>query len=164
MIKLVVLDVDGCLSDGKIYYDEKDNETKCFNVKDGLGIVWLINLGIKVAIITGRKSKIVEKRAKELRVNYLFQNEKDKLQKLNLILEKEKININEVAAIGDDFNDLRLLKSVGLSFCPNDAHEYIKSKVDIILAKNGGNGAVREMIDFILKKQNLYEKLVSFWS
>ncbi|MCK9257723.1 MAG: HAD-IIIA family hydrolase [Sulfurospirillaceae bacterium] len=154
MIKLLVLDVDGCLTDGKIYYTNSGDEIKAFNVKDGLAINAWIKSGKKVAIITGRESKIVKKRADELRVDYLFQGVKDKLATLEKILEKENILLDEVAAIGDDLNDLKLLKAVKWAFAPKDAASKVLECVHTTLSSCGGKGAVREMIDRIFEKEN----------
>lgn len=164
MIELIVLDVDGCLSDGKITYDINDNELKSFNVKDGLAIASWIKLGKKVAIITGRNSSIVEKRAKELHVNYLYQGIKNKKDTLDEILKKEGLGWDNVAAIGDDMNDLEVLKKVALSFTPNDGAEFLRFYVKEILCKNGGDGAVREMIDILIKHENLQEEFIKLWS
>ena len=163
MIELLILDVDGCLSDGKITYSSSGEELKSFDVKDGLMISSWIKLGKKVAIITGRSSKIVEKRAKELGVEFLYQGVKDKKRKLEELLEFLKIKKESVAAIGDDFNDYKMLKSVGLSFAPLNAANEIKEIVDIVLSKSGGNGAVREMIEFILKRDALEKRFKELW-
>ncbi len=161
MIELIVLDVDGCLSDGKITYTQSGEELKSFNVKDGLGIVSWIKLGKKVAIITGRESKIVQKRAKELHVDYLYQNIKNKKEVLQSILEKENLTWENVAVIGDDFNDLGMFKMVKNSFTPQDS--TIGSYANCVLTKRGGEGAVREMIDILIKSQNLESEFLKLW-
>lgn len=170
MIKLLVIDVDGTLTDGKIIYsytkdsNETLKESKEFDVKDGLAIsVWNKHLMFKTAIITGRKSKVVELRANELGITYLYQGIDNKLQILEEIMQKENIKFSEVAAIGDDLNDYKMLKNVGLSFCPQDASTHIKEIVDVVCTKNGGQGAVREMIEYICKNHNLEEKFLSAW-
>ncbi len=163
MIELLVLDVDGCMTDGKITYTNSFDELKSFNVKDGFAIVQWIRLGKKVAVITGRQSKIVEYRAKELGIHYLFQGVKRKEEKLIDICNRENIPQSNVAAIGDDLNDFRLLKAAGLSFAPSDAVELIKESVDIVLKHGGGKGAVREMIEYLLQQEGLYESYLSFW-
>ena len=167
MIKLVVFDIDGVMSDGKIIYSFSNNkieEIKAFNVKDGLIISILPKLGIKSAIITGRESKIVSFRAKELGIDYIIQNSKDKLKDLETILQKEKIGLKEVAAIGDDLNDLKLLEKVDYSFCPNDANEEIKRRVKFVLSKNGGEGVVREMLEIVLKLNGIYKDFINIFS
>ncbi len=164
MIELLVFDVDGCLTDGGITYGNGDNEEfKTFNVKDGFAIVSWMKLGKKSAIITGRSSRVVERRAKELGISYLYQDVKDKKKVLEDILEKEGISFENVAAIGDDLNDLSLLKSVGLSFAPHDALPMVKEAVDRVLSKDGGKAAVREMIDIVIEKENLKEAYVKLW-
>ncbi|BAF69890.1 KdsC family phosphatase [Nitratiruptor sp. SB155-2] len=163
MIELLVLDVDGCMTDGSITYTNSLDEAKSFNIKDGFAIVQWLRLGKKVAIITGRTSKIVEYRAKELGIEYLYQRVKRKEEKLFELCQKLSIPLENVAAIGDDLNDYRLLKHVGLSFAPADAVDFIKKHVDIVLAKGGGKGAVREMIEYLLRQDGLYEEYLSFW-
>lgn len=162
MIELLVLDVDGCLSDGKITYTSSGEELKSFNVKDGLGITSWIALGKKVAIITGRESSIVQKRAKELKITYLYQGIKNKKKVLEEILKKEGLTWENVAAIGDDMNDLSMLKMIENSYTPNDS--AIKPHVAFTLSKNGGNGAVRQMIDKLIKDEGLEEEFSKLWS
>jgi len=163
MIELIVLDVDGCMTDGSIIYDNSGNEIKSFNVKDGLAIASWIRLGKRVAIITGRSSKIVEKRAKELGVTYLYQNVKDKELILNEIIKKENFSLENVAAIGDDLNDIKLLLNAKLSFTPHDGSKYLEESIDIRLETNGGRGAVREMIEYIIKVDNLEREFIELW-
>ena len=164
MIELLVFDVDGCLTDGGITYGNSDSEEfKTFNVKDGFGIVSWMKLGRKTAIITGRSSRVVERRAKELGITYLYQDVKDKKAVLQEILQKEGLYFENVAAIGDDLNDLALLRAVKLSFAPNDAVPLVQSEVDIVLSKEGGRAAVREMIDIVVEKENLSEAFVNLW-
>lgn len=164
MIKLIVLDVDGTLTDGKIIYDENGNELKNFNVKDGLAIAtWTKKLNRQAAIITGRKSKLVEKRAKELSINHLYQGIHNKFEVLEQICKEENIRLSEVAAIGDDLNDLKMLNGVGLSFAPADAVEYIVDQVKVVCTKDGGDGAVREMVEIICKNDDIFEDFVGVW-
>ncbi|MDD2382995.1 MAG: HAD-IIIA family hydrolase [Sulfurospirillaceae bacterium] len=164
MIELLVFDVDGCLTDGGIQYGNSDNEEfKTFNVKDGFAIVSWMKLGKKSAIITGRASRVVERRAKELGITYLFQDVKNKKQVLEGILEKEGLTFQNVAAIGDDLNDLTLLRSVGMSFAPADAIKQVCDEVNIVLRKDGGKAAVREMIDIVVEKENLSEEFIKLW-
>jgi len=163
LIELLVLDVDGCLTDGKIRYDANGIESKAFDVKDGLGIATWIAMGKKVAIITGRDSFIVEKRAKELKIPYLFQGIKDKKSKLDELLNKLDLTYSNVAAIGDDLNDYQMLKSVKLSFTPANGSTYIKEIVDVVLKNRGGDGAVREMIEHIIKTYDLEKGFLQKW-
>lgn len=148
-IKVLVMDVDGTLTDGKIHISNEREVFKSFNVKDGYGIANLYKINVLPVIITGRKSKIVEYRAKELNINEVYQGVHNKVDKLKYICEKYKISLKEVAYIGDDINDLECMKICGISACPNDAAEEVLDSVDYICKKNGGEGAVREFINFI---------------
>jgi len=151
MIELLVLDVDGTLTDGKIIYTSNGDELKNFDVKDGLAIAsWTKKLNKKIAIITGRKSKLVEKRAKELEITHLYQGVDNKDEILQNILKEENLTWNQTAGIGDDLNDFKMLQKVGLSFCVADAVSDIQELCDVVCTKKGGEGAVREMIEYIL--------------
>ena len=163
MIQLLVLDVDGCLTNGGICYTENGDEEKTFNVKDGLAIASWIRMGKDVAIITGRSSNIVKKRAKELGITQIYQGVKDKKTKLKEILLDLGLTLENVAAIGDDLNDYAMLKSVKKSFTPNDGATDIKKIADITLLRDGGDGAVREMIEIILKDEDIYEDFLNLW-
>lgn len=151
-IKLFATDVDGVLTDAGMYYSENGDELKKFNTLDGKGIELLRNLGIKTAIITSENTKIVERRASKLKVDYLYQGIKDKLQVMEELCKKEKITLDEVAYIGDDINDLEVLKNVGMAACPSNAVYEVKRTPGIIkLTSKGGDGAVREFISIILR-------------
>jgi len=164
MIELIVLDVDGTLTDGKITYTNSGDELKSFDVADGLAIAtWTKKLGKKVAIITGRTSKIVEKRASDLQIEYLYQNIHNKDEVLAEILKKESLSWNQIAAIGDDLNDFKMLKKAGLSFTPSNGTHYLKDFVDVICKNSGGNGAIREMIEYIVKKDNIEQEFINSW-
>ena len=163
MIQLLVLDVDGCLTNGGICYTENGDEEKTFNVKDGLAIASWIRMGKDVAIITGRSSNIVKRRAKELGITQIYQGVKDKKTKLKEILLDLGLTLENVAAIGDDLNDYAMLKSVKKSFTPNDGATDIKKIADITLLRDGGDGAVREMIEIILKDEDIYEDFLNLW-
>jgi len=163
MIELIVIDVDGTLTDGKIYYSNSGEEIKAFNVKDGLMIKSWNNLAKKSAIITGRTSKIVEKRAKELDVGFIRQGIKNKAKELQTIIDELNISYDEVAVIGDDMNDFSMLKLVEKSFAPYDASSFIYEFVKHPLNKKGGDGAVAEMIEILLKEENLYNEFLALW-
>jgi len=163
MIKLIVLDVDGCLSDGKLIYSNDALESKNFSVKDGLGITTWIKLGNEVVIITGRKSNIVQARAKELGIKYLFQGVKDKKSLLKNLLDELKISFENVGVIGDDLNDFGMLKLAGRSFTPKDGVKEIKEIVDTVLDYNGGDGAVRQMIDILVDENAQREQFMKVW-
>jgi 3-deoxy-D-manno-octulosonate 8-phosphate phosphatase (KDO 8-P phosphatase) len=163
MIELIVIDVDGTLTDGKIYYSNAGEEIKAFNIKDGLMIKSWNNLGKKSAIITGRTSKIVERRAGELDISYVKQGVKNKAKVLEEIINELGIDYSQVAVIGDDMNDLSMMRLVKKSFAPRDANPFIYDYVMYPLTKKGGEGAVAEMIQILLKESNLYDKFVSLW-
>ena len=163
MIKLIILDVDGCLTDGKIIYSNDGNETKNFNVKDGLAISSWIKMGHYAAIITGRNSKIVERRANELGITHLYQGIKDKDRVLKELVSSLDLNFYEVAAIGDDLNDYNMLQLVGRSFTPKDGVKEIQQSVNTVLSYNGGDGAVREMIDTLIDENDQRDKFMSIW-
>lgn len=162
MIEIIFLDVDGSLSDGALYKGNAGEELKRFDVKDGFGIEqWIKNLGKKAAIITGKKSQIVENRAKELGIEFCFQGVKNKLEVASNLLEELGLGFENSAAIGDDLNDLKLLKSVSYGFIPQDG--IINDESLIRLYKKAGHGAVREMIEFLVVKENLQEKWLEKW-
>ena len=152
-IRLLALDVDGILTDGRLYYSNKGEELKAFHVLDGHGIKTLQENRIEVAIITGRTSNILKQRASELGVAKVHQGVADKLSVLNLIMEKHSYSTDEVAYAGDDLPDLSALQAVGLSFSVPNAHPRIKKVVDIVTNMQGGWGAVREMSDFIIESK-----------
>jgi len=163
MIKLIVLDVDGCLSDGKLTYSNDAIESKSFNVKDGLGISTWIKMGNHIVIITGRDSKIVQRRAKELGIKYVFQGIKDKDRVLRELVKELELDFQNVAAIGDDLNDYNMLQIVKRSFTPKDGVKEIKNIVDDVLDFNGGDGAVRQMIDMLVDENNQREDFMAVW-
>ncbi|MBL1243928.1 MAG: HAD hydrolase family protein [Sulfurimonas sp.] len=164
MIKLLVLDVDGCLSDGGLTYSSDGIESKTFNVKDGLGITTWIKLGYEVAIITGRNSEIVKRRANELGIQNLHQGIKDKDRVLKEIINSLGLRMFEVAAIGDDLNDYNMLSLAGRSFTPANGVKDIRSLVDTTLKSKGGDGAVREMIEMIIDENDERENFISVWT
>ncbi|MEA1983024.1 MAG: HAD hydrolase family protein [Campylobacterota bacterium] len=163
MIKLLILDVDGCLSDGKLLYDSNGAESKNFNVKDGLGITTWIKIGGEVAIITGRKSEIVKRRAEELGIKHLFQGIRDKDRVLKELVESLGLEFSELGAIGDDLNDYNMLSLVGRSFTPANGAKELKVLVDTTLKSNGGDGAVREMIDTLVDENGQRDAFLSIW-
>ncbi|MFA6195227.1 MAG: HAD hydrolase family protein [Sulfurimonas sp.] len=163
MIKLIILDVDGCLSDGKITYSEDGVESKSFNIKDGLGISTWVKIGNQVAIITGRNSKIVQKRADELGIQHVFQGIKDKDRVLQELVSSLSLGFEEVGAIGDDLNDFHMLRLVGKSFTPKNGVKEIKNIVNTVLTFDGGDGAVREMIDTLIDENGQREAFMAVW-
>ncbi len=163
MIKLIVLDVDGCLTNGQIIYGESGEEIKAFNVKDGLAIKSWMALGHEVAIITGRQSKIVKRRADELGILHLYQGVKDKLRRIKMLCSDLGIDFDDVAAIGDDLNDLKMLSQAGRAYAPADASHYICDRVDHVLKRNGGEAVVREMIEDVIRSNGEEEAFLAKW-
>lgn len=150
-IKLFASDVDGTMTDACMYYAENGMELKKFNFRDGMGFKLLRDAGIKTAIITSEKTNIVQKRADKLKVDYLSMGTWTKLEFMQNICKKLRITLNEVAYIGDDINDIELLSVVKYKACPKDAVDKVK-KIDgiKILEHKGGDGAVREFIEYLL--------------
>lgn len=160
MIKLIVLDVDGTLTDGRLYMDDKDNCLKAFDVKDGFAIVQWIKQGGIVAIITGKSSEIVRRRKEELGIQELAQGVSNKVVELNKLLEKYSLSLDEVAYIGDDINDLGVMRLVGFSACPKDAVPEVLERVNYISTQKGGRGAVREIFEKIMKENGMWKKVL----
>ncbi len=152
-IRAILLDVDGVLTDGAIIYGVDGIELKVFDSQDGFGIVNAIKLGIKVGIITARKSEVVERRAADLGIVDLYQGSIDKLTPYEKIKKNYSFQDSEVAYIGDDLLDMPLLQRVGFSAAPANAVRDVKMKVDYVAKSSGGHGAVREVIDLILEAQ-----------
>jgi len=149
-VKLIAMDVDGVLTDAGMYYSEGGEELKKFNTRDGKGIELIRNAGIKTAIITSENTKMVERRAQKLKIDYLYQGITDKGTAINKLAVEAGVSLDEIAYIGDDDNDLAALEIAGISASPSDASICAKTKAHIILSKAGGSGAVRELCDMIL--------------
>jgi 3-deoxy-D-manno-octulosonate 8-phosphate phosphatase (KDO 8-P phosphatase) len=157
-IKILVMDVDGTLTDGKIYVGDSGEVFKAFNVKDGYRLINMKKYHIVPVIITGRKSEILTKRAAELKIEEVYQGVEDKLKVLDDILHKYQLTYENVAYIGDDVNDMDCMKVCYLNACPADSVDEVTDVVDYVCKANGGNGAVREFIDLIVLKQSNSEK------
>lgn len=158
--KLIITDIDGVWTDGGMYYDQQGNELKKFHTYDSAGVLFAHTLEIPVAIITGEETKIVERRANKLKIDYLFQGVKNKVQVVERIIQEMNISFQDCAFIGDDINDLLLLEKVGWSAAPANAPEYVKTKVNFVMQKKGGEGAFREFVEFILQQNNLLEQVI----
>ncbi len=156
-IKLLVMDVDGVLSDGKVYYTNSGEELKNFNIKDGLGIKLLHKNDVKTAIITGRQSAIVEKRAKELGITHIYQGASDKRSAFQEIIQQENLSAEQVAHVGDDLPDLPLMLASGLGIAVSDANWFVKQHADWITDEKGGAGAVRNIAELILISRDLLD-------
>ena len=157
-IKLLLLDVDGVLTDGRIIYDDRGAEIKEFHVKDGLGIRMLILADVQVGIVTGRSSPALKHRCGNLGIKILYDGISKKAVVLDEISRSQAVSPDQVAFAGDDLPDLPLMRRVGLSIAVADAHPSVVREADIVTAAKGGNGAVREVCDAILKAQGLWEK------
>jgi len=157
-IKLFLTDVDGVLTDGGMYYSENGDELKKFNTRDGMGFELLRKAGIKTGIITSENTKIVERRAAKLKVDYLYQGKREggKLAAAKEICAKENINLEDVAYIGDDINCMDLLEATAIAACPADAIAAVKNIKNIkVLKMKGGEGVVREFVEMILSENEL---------
>ncbi|HEY5512651.1 MAG TPA: HAD-IIIA family hydrolase [Geomonas sp.] len=160
-IKLVILDVDGVMTDGRIIFDSNGIESKFFNVKDGHGIKMLQRAGIEVGIISGRESLVVANRAIELGIGQVYQKSLDKLVPYRQMLEASGLSDEQVAFMGDDIIDIPLLKRVGLSAAPADAVAEVIPFAHFVAKNRGGWGAVRELCDLILRGQGSWETITS---
>ena len=158
-IKLLLLDVDGVLTDGRIIYDNEGNEMKSFDVKDGHGMKMLQRAGIKIGIITGRSSAVVQRRAEELGLDALFQGALTKLEPYGEILKEFGLTDDQVAYVGDDLVDLPILRRVGFSATVADAVPDLFPLVDYVCKRPGGRGAVREICDMLLRAQGQWDEL-----
>lgn len=158
-IKLIIMDVDGTLSDGRFFVLPDGETLKSFDVKDGTGIIFSGLAGIKTAIITGKKSKAVKNRADELRISDYYEGVFDKTKPFYELLEKYNLEKEEVAYIGDDIGDAEVMGMVGFSAAVGDAHPLIKRISHYIAKRYGGRGAVREVIDFILDAQEKWPEI-----
>ena len=161
IIKLLVLDVDGVMTDGSIYLDAEQELFKSFNAKDGMGISCAIRCGLQVAIITGRCSPIIRRRARELGIVEVCENVKEKRSALAELLQKYNLSLNETAYVGDDLNDLPVLTQVGLACAPADAVEEVKQVCHFVAEKKGSGGAVRQITEFILNARGDWDKIVN---
>lgn len=158
--KLVLTDIDGVWTDGGMYYDQTGNEWKKFNTGDSAGVLYLKALSIPFAIITGEDTRIVENRAKKLGVKHLFMGVKNKVEVAEGLREKLNVEWGEIAFIGDDLGDLRLLRKVGFSGAPSSAPDFIKKEVDLVTTKKGGEGAFREFVEKILQQTNSLNQMI----
>lgn len=154
-LRLILLDVDGVLTDGGLYLANGGEELKRFDVKDGAGIVLARRAGLAVGLITGKTSEIVSRRASELGLFPVRQGALDKMRPFAEILAETGVEAQEVGYIGDDVLDLPVLRRVGVSACPADAHPLVRREVDLVLSASGGRGAVREFIDRVLEARGL---------
>ena len=160
-IRLIAFDVDGVLTDGKVTYSPSGEEIKSFNIRDGHGIKLAMRAGMKIAFITGRTSSVLKSRADELGVDYLFQGSVEKIKALDSILEDSGLDASQVAYLGDDLIDIPVVERVGLGCSVADGVEELRDRAHLITNTRGGEGAARELIEFILKAQGLWDEVVS---
>lgn len=159
--RLIAFDIDGVMTDGRITYTSDGTEVKSFNCHDGLALSAARRAGLKLAVITGRRSAMVERRAEELQFDYLVMGSKNKSESLKQICEDAGITMDEVAYMGDDLNDIGVINRVGFPMTPANGCPEIKERALFVSSRSGGNGAVREAVEYILKEQNLWEKVVA---
>lgn len=160
-VRLFAMDVDGILSNGQIIYDANGVETKAFYVQDGVGLKGLREFGIQLAIITGRSSPMVERRAKELGITHVIQGQDDKFTQLSELAVSLGLELNECAYMGDDLPDLTAIKYAGLGISVPNGCAEVQAIADLITTKAGGQGAVREACEFILKAQGHYDDFIN---
>ena len=157
-IKLLILDVDGVLTDGQIFLNHKGEEMKAFSVRDGLGLKMLMAGGVEVAIITGRRSSAMAHRGRELGITDVLQGVSDKKDVCRRMIEKRGLAREEVCCMGDDLPDLAMFGEVGLTVAVGDAVQEVRERADVITTKKGGHGAVRELCEWILKGQGKWAR------
>lgn len=162
-IRLACFDVDGTLTDGRLYYDSEGRESKAFHVLDGQGLVLLRRAGIEVALITARNSNAAEHRAADLGVRS-FVGAKDKLGQVGALCEEQAIGLDEVCFMGDDLPDLAAIKAVGLGVAPANAHRWVAERADHLTTARGGEGAARELCDLLLESQGRLDALLAEWT
>ena len=160
-IKLLILDVDGVLTDGKLYFDYAGNEYKSFHARDGHGIKLLRQTGVDVAVISGRNSAMVAMRMKDLGIEHVYLGHENKRLAFTEIIAKTGIVPEQAAHVGDDLLDLPIMISVGFAIAVNDANFAVKQHADWCTALNGGQGAVREVCDFIMQAQGTFEQVLN---
>ena len=161
-IRLALFDVDGVLTDGKIYIDPKGAELKVFNILDGHGIRLLQHYGVNVGVITGRRSKALEYRMQDLEVKYVYQGCIDKFDAYQQLLSELNLNEQQTSFVGDDIVDLQIMSRCGLAIAVANAHSFVKQHAHWQTSAMGGNGAVREVCDLILEAQGLLDKALSY--
>jgi 3-deoxy-D-manno-octulosonate 8-phosphate phosphatase (KDO 8-P phosphatase) len=162
-IKLAIFDVDGVLTDGGLRYGPKGEELKVFNTLDGHGLKMLADSGVSVAIISGRSSKALERRAKDLGIKHLVMGVSDKAVAYQALIKKLKLTEKQVASIGDDIVDLPILLHCGFSAAVPSAPDDVKTRVDVVTKKYGGHGAAREFCEIIMRAQGTYDKLLAHY-
>jgi len=162
-VKMLVMDVDGTLTDAKVYYSRNGEELKCFSIRDGMGIDLLRLNGIQPAIMTSENSPIVTARANKLKIEHVVLGARQKAASMRDLSASTGIPLENMAFLGDDINDIPAMEIAGLAVCPSNAHETVKSIVHYICSQAGGNGAARELAELILTAQNKPLTIPSNW-
>lgn len=157
-IKLLLLDVDGVLTDGRILLDQRGGEQKSFDVKDGEGLKLLLRAGLTAALVSGRRSEVVERRAQELGIEAVYQGVKDKSSVCRQLQKQRSLDTEEICCIGDDLPDLAMFSEAGLRMAVADAVQEVREAADMVLSHKGGRGAVREACEWLLRKQGKWKQ------
>lgn len=160
-IKLIIFDVDGVLTEGHIIFGQEGEALKAFHCQDGMGISLAHKAGLKTAIITGRESQIVHRRATELKIGDIHQGASDKVIALRELMQKHSLTLEQIAYVGDDINDLPVMVQVGLPCAVANAVPEVKALAKYVSLRQGGNGAVRDIIEYILKAQNAWDEIIA---
>lgn len=155
--KLVLTDIDGVWTDGGMYYGESGDEFKKFNTSDSAGVLLLASLGVPTGIVTGERTRLVERRAMKLNIPYLYQGVSDKLECARRLCARLDMSLDQVAFIGDDLGDIHLLAAVGMSGCPANAPSYVKAVAKMETKRSGGEGAFREFVEHLLEQAGMLE-------
>lgn len=162
-IKLLILDVDGVLTDNRLVYSDDGIESKSFYTRDGHGMVMLQKSAVDIGIITGRKSQLVTNRMRDLKVKHVYQGVPDKLPTFSKLVEELSLEMDEIGYVGDDILDLPILMRVGLSVTPSDGDDEVKPRVDYISKYEGGRGCVREVCEIIMRSQGTWQQHMDFY-
>ncbi|MCB5278084.1 MAG: HAD hydrolase family protein [Candidatus Cloacimonetes bacterium] len=160
-IQLLILDCDGVMTNGRIIYGNDGQDIKQFNASDGMGLMLLRHTNIDVAVVSGRKSQALTKRCMDLQIKYLYQGIDNKLECVNELLQKLELKFDNVIYMGDDWNDIPCLRKAALSVVPANAWPEIQRVADMTTEHSGGEGAVRELINYILHKKGVYERAIN---
>ena len=163
-IKLLICDVDGVMTDGRLFFGDNGLEYKAFHARDGLGIIMLQRSGIPLAVITARTSDVVLHRMKNLKIDLVFQGRHDKIEVFQQLCQELQLDKSQIAYVGDDWVDLPVMKAVGLSIAVADAHERVKQQADWITTHRGGQGAVRDVCELLMDAQGTLEEQFAFYS
>lgn len=162
-VKLLILDVDGVMTDGRLYYSDTGHETKAFHSLDGQGLTMLGKTGVKLALITGRQSTLVEQRARDLNIAYVYQGVLDKLASFEELLLKSGFNAEECGYMGDDVVDLPPMRRVAFAVAVPHSPAIVRENAHYVTSAAGGNGAVREVCEYIMQAQGTYEALLAYY-